>query len=65
LGGKTQFLSANFTRNSDNPTSAFLTFALLDLPLGEAEPHQYKANEGGRSMDIKAAGNIILFKKVV
>ena len=69
LGGKSAFLSANFTRNADNQTAAFLTFALLDLPLGEAEQHAYKAGgageDGGRSMEITANGNIIMFKKVV
>lgn len=65
---KKQFLTANFTRNADNQVSALLTFALLDLPLTEAESHGYKAGseqEGGRSMEITAAGNIILFKKEV
>ena len=68
IGGKSFFLSANFTRNIDNQTSSFLTFAILDLPLGEAEPHQYKAGageEGGRSMEITTSGNVIMFKKVV
>jgi hypothetical protein len=40
----------------------------LDLPLGEAEPHQYRAGsgeEGSRSMEIKTSGNVIIFKKVV
>ena len=68
IGGASAFLSANFTRNSDNQTSAFLTYALLDLPLGEADAHQYKAGsgeEGSRSMEIKTSGNVIIFKKVV
>ena len=63
-----QFLTANFTRNADNQVSAILTFALLDLPMTEAESHGFKAGseqEGGRSMEITAAGNIILFKKEV
>ena len=62
------FLTANFTRNADNQVSAFLTFALLDLPLTEAESHGFKAGseqEGGRSMEITATGNIIMFKKEV
>jgi hypothetical protein len=43
-----------------------LTFALLDLPLGEAETHGYKTVEGlGRGMEIKASGNLLLFKKEV
>ena len=42
-----------------------MTFALLDLPLGEAESHGYKASEVGRGMEIKASGNVILFKKEV
>ena len=68
MGGKSAFLSAEFTRNSDNQTSAFLTLALLDLPLGEAEAHQFKAGsgeDGARSMEIKTSGNVIIFKKVV
>jgi hypothetical protein len=63
-----QFLTANFTRCADNQVSAFLTFALLDLPLTEAESHGFKAGseaEGGRSMEITATGNIIIFKKEV
>jgi len=63
-----QFLTSNFTRNADNQVSAILTFALLDLPMTEAESHGYKAGseqEGGRSMEITASGNIILFKKEV
>jgi hypothetical protein len=42
-GGAKQFLSANFTRNAENQVSALLTFALLDLPLSEAESHGFKA----------------------
>lgn len=64
--GHHQFLSSNFTRNADNQTAAILTFALMDLPLGEAEPHAYKPVEGlGRGMEIKPSGNLILFKKEV
>jgi hypothetical protein len=68
MGGKTSFLSANFTRNADNQISAFLTLALLDLPFSEAKPHQFTAGsgeDGGRSMEIKTSGNVIMFKKVV
>jgi hypothetical protein len=63
-----QFLTATFTRCADNQASAFLSFALLDLPLTESESHGFKAGseqEGGRSMEITAAGNIIIFKKEV
>lgn len=40
-------------------------FALLDLPLTDAESHTYKANDEGRGMELKANGNIIIFKKEV
>jgi hypothetical protein len=65
IGGKQHFLSANFTANSSNPQSALLTFALMDLPMEDAKSHEYKPSEVGRGMDIKASGNVILFKKEV
>ena len=58
-------MSANFTRNAENQTAAILTFALLDLPLEEAGSHGYRASEVGRGMELKPAGNLILFKKEV
>jgi hypothetical protein len=63
--GRKDFLSSNFTRNAENPTSAILTFALLDLPIDEAGSHGYKPSEVGRGMELTAAGNVILFKKEV
>ena len=65
IGGNKNFLSANFTRNAENQTAAILTFAILDLPLDEAEQHIYKQNDVGRGMVLTASGNLILFKKEV
>ncbi|TNV74380.1 hypothetical protein FGO68_gene14226 [Halteria grandinella] len=63
-GAAKHFLSANFTKNADNQVSAILTFALLDLPLTDAPSHQTKGNDG-RGLELKAAGNIIIFRKEV
>ena len=56
-------MSSNFTLALSNLNEAALAFALLDLPLNE-ESHGFRSGEG-RSVEIKAASNMIIFLKEI
>jgi len=57
------FLSSNFTVSLYNINETALALALIDLPFNE-ESHGFKAGQG-RSVEIKAASNIIIFLKEI
>ena len=57
------FLSSNFSDACHNLTEIVAALAFLDLPTESAE-HGYKTIEG-RTLEVKAASNMIIFKKEV
>jgi len=57
------FLSSNFTLALSNINEAAIAFALIDLPFKE-ESHGFRSGEG-RSVEIKAAANMIIFLKEI
>lgn len=58
------FLSQDFTSAWHNMIEVAGVISLLDLPPTSAE-HGYKAAATGRSVELKAASNLIVFKKEV
>ena len=61
--GTLGFLSSNFTLALSNLNEAAIAFALIDLPFKE-ESHGFRSGEG-RSVEIKAAANMIIFLKEI
>ena len=57
------FMTSNFTLALSNLNEAALAFALVDLPFKE-ESHGFRSGEG-RSVEIKAASNMIIFLKEI
>lgn len=57
------FLTSNFTLALGNLNEAALAFALIDLPFKE-ESHGFRSGEG-RSVEIKAASNMVIFLKEI
>jgi hypothetical protein len=62
--GKQHFLSNNFTDSSQSDRESFLAICVTDLPLEATEPHEFVPNEK-RGVTIKAASNLLLFKKEI
>jgi len=61
--GKKFFLSSNFIYTCNNLTEIMAALAMLDLPFVSPE-HGYRTTEG-RSVELKAANNLIIFNKEV
>jgi hypothetical protein len=62
-GTMKDFLTSNFTLALGNLNEAALALALIDLPFKE-ESHGFRSGEG-RSVEIKAAANMVIFLKEI
>ena len=61
--GKKAFISKNFAEATRNFPEMMFALAVLDIPF-ESSKHTTKHGEGGR-LDLKAAGNMVIFHKEI